>query len=170
VDKVITEDLVKDHSSYGSWAELPAINPSKRHVKNRFLFANTIRRPAGVNNRVRIRCSNFLFLLLNHAVQHFPIATPCAQVTKFDLDEKILEAHWSPGEGGGLLCEPQMVPRPGATDEDDGVVIAPSFLGDGRTLVAVLDARTLEELARAYTPVTVPMGFHSAFMPLEGKA
>ena len=64
------------------------------------------------------------------------------QLTKMDVHEKAVKAHWTP-DGGALLCEPQMVPRPGSAVEDDGVVIAPSVDGEGRCMVAVLAAGIL---------------------------
>jgi carotenoid cleavage dioxygenase-like enzyme len=92
------------------------------------------------------------------------IAVP-RQVTKIDVHERRVAAQWSI-PGGGPLCEGQLVLRPGAADEDDGVFVQPAVDAAGRTLVAVLDARDLTEVARAYTPQPVCMGFHSAFMPL----
>ena len=61
------------------------------------------------------------------------------QISKFDVHEQAVVAHWTP-DAGAILCEPQVVQRPGATAEDDGVVIAPSVDREGRSMVAVLDA------------------------------
>lgn len=54
VDEVVTEDLVDDPESFGRWGELPAINPTKRQSKHRYVYAATIVRPAGINNSVRV--------------------------------------------------------------------------------------------------------------------
>ena len=67
-------------------------------------------------------------------------------------------------EGGFPLCEPKFVARPGGTEEDDGVLLAPFMAAEGRSMVAVLDGGSLNELARCYTPETFPMGFHSTFL------
>ena len=60
--------------------------------------------------------------------------------------------------------EPVFVARPGAEDEDDGVLL--SVVLDSRTersFLLVLDARSLEELARAEVPHHIPFGFHGQF-------
>jgi carotenoid cleavage dioxygenase-like enzyme len=60
--------------------------------------------------------------------------------------------------------EPVFVPRPGGTDEDDGVVL--SVVLDARagtSSLLVLDARTLAECARAHVPHHIPFGFHGLF-------
>ena len=64
--------------------------------------------------------------------------------------------------------EPVFVARPGAGEEDDGVVLsvvldAPA----GRSFLLVLDARSFEELARAEAPQVVPFGFHGHFARSE---
>ena len=54
--------------------------------------------------------------------------------------------------------------RAGAEDEDDGVLL--SVVLDSRTersFLLVLDARSLEELARAEVPHHIPFGFHGQF-------
>jgi beta,beta-carotene 9',10'-dioxygenase len=57
--------------------------------------------------------------------------------------------------------EPVFVPRPGGTEEDDGVLL--SVVLDPRkqrSFLLVLDAATLEERARAAVPHHIPFGFH----------
>uniref|UniRef100_A0A8C8HFR6 Beta-carotene oxygenase 2b n=1 Tax=Oncorhynchus tshawytscha TaxID=74940 RepID=A0A8C8HFR6_ONCTS len=61
--------------------------------------------------------------------------------------------------------EPVFVPLPGATEEDEGVimsvVITPNK--DKSTFLLVLDAKTFKELGRAEVPVNIPYGFHGTF-------
>ena len=67
-------------------------------------------------------------------------------------------------EPGTYPGEPVLAKRPGATEEDDGVLL--SVLLEprrGASALLVLDARTLEELARARVPHHIPFGFHGAF-------
>lgn len=68
-------------------------------------------------------------------------------------------------EGGEfILGEPIFVTRPGATAEDDGVLLAVgSHREADRSELRILDARTLEPLARAGVPLPVPLGFHGSF-------
>lgn len=61
------------------------------------------------------------------------------QISKFDLKSKKVVAQWDP-QGGAILSEAQVVLRPGAEQEDDGVVVAPALDREGRSFVVVLDA------------------------------
>ncbi|MBK8255811.1 MAG: carotenoid oxygenase family protein [Polyangiaceae bacterium] len=69
---------------------------------------------------------------------------------------------------GQFGCEGAFVPRPGATDEDDGWVV--TFTLDGFTDTSnllVLNARDLSTAARISLPRRVPIGFHSTWVPGE---
>jgi len=66
--------------------------------------------------------------------------------------------------------EPVFVPRPGSAadsdDEDDGVLLSPTLDGDTRaSYLLVLDARSMEEVARVHSPegYAVPFGFHGQY-------
>jgi carotenoid cleavage dioxygenase-like enzyme len=71
-------------------------------------------------------------------------------------------ARWAvPGAYPG---EPVFVPRPGATDEDDGAILSVVLdAGAGTSYLLVLDARTFQEQARAHAPHHIPFGFHGLF-------
>ena len=61
--------------------------------------------------------------------------------------------------------EPVFVSRPGASDEDDGVVLSVVLdAAAGSSFLLVLDARDLSEIARATVPQAVPFGFHGQFI------
>ena len=65
--------------------------------------------------------------------------------------------------------EPVFAPRPGGKAEDDGVLL--SLVLDaaaGRSFLAVLDAGTLEEVARAEAPHVIPFGFHGQYFGKSG--
>ncbi len=54
--------------------------------------------------------------------------------------------------------------RPGARDEDDGVLLSVVLDAERETShLLVLDARDLTELARAEAPHHIPYGFHGQF-------
>ncbi|HUN09591.1 MAG TPA: carotenoid oxygenase family protein, partial [Aggregatilineales bacterium] len=60
--------------------------------------------------------------------------------------------------------EPVFAARPGGTADDDGVLL--SVVLDttaGNSFLLVLDARTLQEVARATLPQAVMFGFHGHF-------
>ncbi|XP_076024639.1 carotenoid-cleaving dioxygenase, mitochondrial-like [Genypterus blacodes] len=81
---------------------------------------------------------------------------------KMDLQDKTFKV-WE--QKGSFPSEPAFVPSPDAVEEDDGVILSvvltPSQ--DKATFLLVLDAKTFEELGRAYVPVNLPYGFHGTF-------
>ena len=67
-------------------------------------------------------------------------------------------------EAGCYPGEPVFVPRPGGTTEDDGVVLSVVLNGNtGTSLLLVLDAASLKEVARAAVPHHIPFGFHGNY-------
>jgi carotenoid cleavage dioxygenase-like enzyme len=67
-------------------------------------------------------------------------------------------------QDGAFPGEPVFVAAPDARDEDEGVLL--SVVLDGRqetSFLLVLDAHSLEELARAEVPHPIPFGFHGSF-------
>lgn len=63
--------------------------------------------------------------------------------------------------------EPVFVPTPNAKDEDDGVLLSIVLDGGRRTgFLLILDAKTLEEIARAEMPTgkVAPHNFHGVFI------
>ncbi|PHH62076.1 hypothetical protein CDD81_7569 [Ophiocordyceps australis] len=80
-------------------------------------------------------------------------------LVKTDLDtrEAIL---WS-GPPAHSPGEPVFVPRPGATQEDDGIVLSLVLDGSAQTsYLLCLDARTMVEVGRAEADFAIALGFH----------
>ena len=68
-------------------------------------------------------------------------------------------------EEGCYPGEPVFVAAPEAHDEDDGVLLSVVLDGrQGNSFLLLLDARTLDELARVEVPHHIPFGFHGQFM------
>lgn len=63
---------------------------------------------------------------------------------------------------GAYPGEPVFVPRPGATSEEDGVVLSVVLEGSASSLL-VLDAADFRQLARARVDRVIPFGFHGQF-------
>ena len=64
-----------------------------------------------------------------------------------------------------FIGEPLFVPRPGAVDEDDGVVLSVhNSVTDGGTQLCINDARDLKLVARLQSPVSLPYGFHGCWL------
>jgi beta,beta-carotene 9',10'-dioxygenase len=60
--------------------------------------------------------------------------------------------------------EPVFVAAPGGSNEDDGVLLSVVLHGlQGRSFLLVLDAQTMDEIARAEVPHHIPFGFHGIF-------
>lgn len=66
--------------------------------------------------------------------------------------------------------EPVFVSSPGATEEDDGVILSSVISPDPSVspFMLVLNARNLEELGRAEIPASVHMDLHGYFIPASG--
>ncbi|KAK4485881.1 hypothetical protein RD792_008532 [Penstemon davidsonii] len=83
-------------------------------------------------------------------------------ITKIDLVEKKAK-NWY--DEGSIPSEPFFVPRPGATEEDDGVVISIISDKNGEGYALLLDGSTFEEIARAKFPYGLPYGLHGCWVP-----
>ena len=85
------------------------------------------------------------------------------QVLKVDLATGDLQ-RW--GRANALSLEPLLVPRPGGAADDDGVLLVHTLADDDPgSVIVVLDAASLQELARIGLPHVVPFGFHGAWQP-----
>ena len=68
-------------------------------------------------------------------------------------------------DGDRVYGEPVFVARPGAEDEDDGVLLAVGASQQSLTsALAVIDARTMGLLASAEVQRAIPLGFHGSFV------
>ena len=95
------------------------------------------------------------------------------QILKLDVDHPDVESAEIRANGSGQVWreegtvpgEPIFVPRPGGTEEDDGVVL--TIVLDStllRSKLVILDAKTMKEIARAEMKTVFPVGFHGAFV------
>lgn len=91
-----------------------------------------------------------------------------ASIVKTDWETgKVLE--WNPPNGETAPCEPIYVPRPGSTEEDDGCVLTIVMDRDGEhSILVLLDAKTMKEVARAHMPQTFSLAPHGTFV--EGQS
>ncbi|VUC38110.1 unnamed protein product [Clonostachys rosea] len=77
---------------------------------------------------------------------------------------------WFPSNGESGPCEPIFVGRPGAVDEDDGVVLTIVINREGTSsILIVLDGRTMVEVARAFLPQVYGLGPHGSFIEPNGE-
>lgn len=83
-------------------------------------------------------------------------------LAKVDVRDGARRAWQAPGCYPG---EPVFVARPGASAEDDGVVLSVVLDTEAeRSFLLVLDAASFDELARAEAPQHIPFGFHGQFL------
>jgi len=67
---------------------------------------------------------------------------------------------------GGVTSEPVFVPRPAGSAEDDGVVLAVALdRARGHSVLHVIDAETMTELATVRLPHALPLDFHGQYLP-----
>ncbi|OVA20260.1 Carotenoid oxygenase [Macleaya cordata] len=83
-------------------------------------------------------------------------------LTKIDFVNKTAK-NWY--DEGAVPSEPFFVARPGATEEDDGVVISMISDKNGEGYALLLDGSSFKEIARAKFPYGLPYGLHGCWVP-----
>jgi torulene dioxygenase len=127
--------------------ELPVIHPAKYHRKYRYCYGLSI--GGG------------------------PDVVLSDEILKLDMDHPEVESAEIHANGSGQVwreegCvpgEPVFVPRPGGTEEDDGVIL--TIVLDStllRSKLLILDAKTMKEIAKAEMKAAFPVGFHGTFV------
>lgn len=90
---------------------------------------------------------------------------------KVDLSAPVGDTirHWR--APGCYPSEPIFVPRPGGTEEGDGVILSVVFdAGAGHSFLLVIDASSFTEVARAAVPHAIPYGLHGTFVQKGARA
>lgn len=82
------------------------------------------------------------------------------RIVKADVQERST-VTWH--EDGCFPGEPVFVAAPGAHEEDGGVLLSVVLGRSGNSFLLILDAQSLDELARAEVPHHIPFGFHGMF-------
>lgn len=73
--------------------------------------------------------------------------------------------RWQPEDGESCPCEPVFVQRPGAVEEDDGLVLTIVINKEGtHSVLIALDGKTFKEVARAVMPQVYALGPHGSFI------
>jgi all-trans-8'-apo-beta-carotenal 15,15'-oxygenase len=88
---------------------------------------------------------------------------PLQAIQKLDLESGESRV-WSAAPRG-FVSEPLMVPRPGATADDDGWVLTVVWNGARcASDLVILDAASMEEVAVVELPLALPHGLHGSFV------
>jgi beta,beta-carotene 9',10'-dioxygenase len=83
------------------------------------------------------------------------------QIVKLDIATRSTQSWHEPGCYPG---EPVFVGRPGRSAEDDGVLLSVVLdAARGTSFLLVLEAHSLEELARAEVPHPILFGYHGEY-------
>ena len=84
------------------------------------------------------------------------------QLVKIDVAERTAQTWFEPNT---YPNEPIFVAAPGATREDDGVILSVVLdTAKGRSFLLALDAASFRELGRAHLPHHIPLEFHGTFI------
>ena len=95
-----------------------------------------------------------------------PRQQPNNSVARFDLETGERISWWAGARH--VVQEPVFVPRRGGTQEGDGYLVATVHdLGEHRAEIAVVDAQTMQELARVRLPFRNPMQVHGAWVDAD---
>ena len=112
----------------------------------------------------------------NHAGKPYRYVWGAGIQTKGDFLDSIVKIDAETGtvatwHAAGLYPgEPVFVPSPSAAAEDDGVLLSIVLdTGKDRSFLLVLDAASLNEVARAAAPHAIPFHFHGNFFPNTGS-
>lgn len=111
-----------------------------------------------VDERLRDHCGHHLWWRIWESYPH-KSAKP---LIKCDTTNGATKTWASAGSYPG---EPVFISKPGAGDDDDGVVLSlVSNPSAGNSYLLLLDAKTFQETARAELPKVVSFGLHGLFM------
>ncbi|KAL1522555.1 hypothetical protein AB1Y20_017540 [Prymnesium parvum] len=137
----LTMTPLDDTSVSGWFADLPSINPLMAgNSSYKYVYSIAASRPTAVSNLL----------------------------VKSDVSGA--GRHRSFGVPGMLPGEPLFVPRPGGTEEDDGVLLSWATDPDGGSSLYILSATNMCLMARCKSPVTLPAGFHAKWLADEHRS
>lgn len=157
IDALYLKRIRKDHSVPQARYRRFEVNPSTGKLSKRDLIEAVIELPQKNYDAVNGRHYRYAYGVGLKSKRSGYID----QLVKADVktgESKI----WR--ERGVYPGEPVFVPRPNPRGEDDGVIM--SVVLDGgrrRSALIVLDARSMEEIARASVPHHIPFGFHGLY-------
>jgi beta,beta-carotene 9',10'-dioxygenase len=133
------------------------ISPSSGSVEFKVLHNDMLELPRINYRKCNMKDYNFIYAAGTYSVGDFT-----NRLVKVDVKNRNpivwTEKDCHPGE-------PVFVPRPDSIEqEDDGVVLSVVLDSNkGNSFLLVLDAKSLEEVARAEVPHHIPLGFHGQY-------
>lgn len=128
--KAAQKAILEHHSPYQDTPELPTINPRFNTKRHRYVYG----------------------------ISDTGLSTFADSLIKYDTETHEVKRWRVHGHTGG---EAIFVPDPNSTQEDGGVLLTVVLDGiEGKSYLLVLDARTLETVAKAHVDGVVGIAFH----------
>uniref|UniRef100_H2Z032 Uncharacterized protein n=1 Tax=Ciona savignyi TaxID=51511 RepID=H2Z032_CIOSA len=88
---------------------------------------------------------------------------PGEMLAKIDVEKKERVQMWQ--EKGCWASQPTFVAKPGATQEDDGILMSSVTNENGKPFLLMLDAKDFSEVARIHFDANIPPDVHGIFVP-----
>ena len=152
-------------------SELVTVNPTRRGRRYRYSYGFTAF--AGADDETSWGDDLWGLVKMDHTQAAAAAAAEPSSAASASLSEAAASDRASATTWVCANCypsEPIFVPRPGAIDEDDGVLLSQVYDGEKReSFLLVLDARDMTEMSRCYTGMRCPISFHGQFIPYELK-
>ncbi|ELR21057.1 betacarotene 15,15'-monooxygenase 1, putative [Acanthamoeba castellanii str. Neff] len=161
IDRILSASPKYERGALVRFTLKNVLRPTQpRKVKKQVVYANTVELP-----RINVNW---------HMKPYTYVYGMSMSETDTSFLERIIKFNVRTGEklvwmAEGLYpAEPIFIAAPGATDEDDGVLLSIVLSGaTAKSFLLVLDAKDLSELARAQLPHHIPFGFHGNFFGTE---
>lgn len=138
--KIIAKVSLEYQSDHQSTPELPTINPNYNTRKHRYIYGTS----------------------------DTGLATFADSLIKYDTKTNEVKRWRIHGHTAG---EAIFIPDPTSTEEDGGVLVTVVLDGfEGKSYMLILDAKTLDTIAKAHVDGVVGMAFHGLFAPTPSQS
>ncbi len=154
--KVDSLHSTNEHEFEPSYYTRIKLNLANSSVIHKQLCTSTLASPT-FNKSLRMEPYSFVYGISASEPHKFP-----HKIIKINTQNGSLQ-EWQ--QQGCYANEPIFVPAPHASKEDDGVILSLIFdSGANKSFLLILDAATLQEIARAYLPTPLPLGVAGTFL------
>lgn len=159
IDQMMGEKSAQSHPKFKRFTLLPGTSNARIEI----LSPETIELPAIPYQRFNGREYRYAYGISTSQLRPENVSN---QLIKIDTHTG---ESWIWHKEGSYPGEPVFVPSPGATAEDDGLLLSVVLDGlKGRSYLLVCNARSLEEVGRAEVPHHIPFGFHGLYTNERG--
>lgn len=158
IDQMTGKEKAQSHPKFKRFY----LSPGQSHARAETVSPETMELPSIYYQRCNGRDYRFAYGISTSSIRPENVSN---QLIKIDTTTG---QSWIWHEEDNYPGEPVFVPSPGATGEDQGVLLSVVLDGlKGKSYLLVLDAKNLEEVGRAEVPHHIPFGFHGIYT-IEG--